>query len=360
MDLTPFLKDLEDRINPVEEERLSKEWLQFADGFCKEPFFSPSRAAAKPGVEYPVMFVNDAFEKEDWMVYQQLKMVSDELAGGKGSLLCVRPNYGTGIIPSMFGAQMFYLARELDTLACTRTLPDGEEGVRRILDERKTDFTKGLAAKVFRFAKVYHEAIAAYPNIKKYVHVYNPDLQGAFPLADMLWGGDIYIAMYEDEDLVHEMLAYMAEVYLAFTAKWQAIYPAFDQDHSVEWGLLHRGGTMIRNDAAMNISGDMYKAFVLPYDQKIIHALGGGVHFCGRGDHYIEHVGAIEGIACINLSQPHLNDMEKIYHSTIDQGIPIIGMPEDEISRAVAAGRDLKGLVHSGASLAVWESKPET
>ncbi len=49
--------------------------------------------------------------------------------------------------------------------------------------------------------------------------------------------------------------------------------------------------------------------------------------------------------------------MEKIYASTIDRGIPIIGMPEDEILRAQAAGRDLKGLVHSGASLAAWDSK---
>lgn len=359
MDLKPYLQDIENRIKPLEEERLQKEWLEFADGKCQEAFFSPQRPVSKPGIPYPVMYANDAFEREDWMVYQQLKMVSDELAGGNGGLLCVRPNYGTGIIPSLFGAEMFYLDRELDTLACTRPLPDGEDGVRRILAERKADYTKGLAPKVFRFSQAYQEAVSPYPNIQKYVHIYSPDLQGPFPLADMLWGGDIYIAMYEDEDLVHDMLGYMTQVYLEFSAKWLQLNPGFDASHSVDWGLLHRGGTMIRNDASMNISGDMYKEFVMPYDQKIISALGGGVHFCGRGDHYVQHVGDIKGLGCLNLSQPHLNDMEKIYASTIDRGIPIIGMPEDEILRAQAAGRDLKGLVHSGASLAVWESKPQ-
>ncbi|MDD2428625.1 MAG: hypothetical protein PHQ85_03480 [Eubacteriales bacterium] len=359
MDLTPYLKDLENRIDILEEERLENDWLQFADGLCREPFFSPKRKISKASVDYPAMYVNDAFENENWMVYHQLKMVNEELAGGKGNLLCVRPNYGTGIIPSMFGAEMFYLARELDTLPCTRTLADGEDGVRTILRENKMYFDAGLSAKVFRFAQHYHDAVAPYPKIRRCVHVYNPDLQGPFPLSDMLWGGDIYIAMYEDEALVHEMLSFMTDVYLRFTAKWHALYPPFDKGHSVEWGLLHRGGTMIRNDAAMNISGNMYHDFVMPYDRRIIDALGGGVHFCGRGDHYIEHVCAIENIGCINLSQPHLNDMEKIYSRSIDCGIPIIGMPEDEISRAVAQGRDLKGKVHSGASLAVWESKPK-
>jgi hypothetical protein len=39
------------------------------------------------------------------------------------------------------------------------------------------------------------------------------------------------------------------------------------------------------------------------------------------------------------------------------KGIPIIGMPEAEVLRARDAGVNLRGLVHSGASLAVWETK---
>lgn len=359
MDLKVYLADLESRIDPREEERLEQEWLDFADGKCKTPFFSPARKVSLPTVDYPVMYVNDAFEREDWMVYQQLRLVSEELSSGKGNLLCVRPNYGTGIIPSMYGAQMFYLTRELDTLACTRPLSDGEDGVRRILDERKTDYSRGLAGKVFRFAQVYADAVKDFPKVQRYVHVYNPDLQGPFPLADALWGGDIYIAMYEDEDLLHDLLGYMTDVYLEFTSKWHALYPTFDDRHSVEWGLLHRGKTMVRNDAAMNISGDMYEEFVKPYDQRILNAITGGIHFCGRGDHYIGHVGSLENISSVNMSQPHLNNMQTIYAATIERGIPIIGMPEAEVVRAVQAGVDLKGLVHSGASLAVWENQPK-
>jgi hypothetical protein len=108
------------------------------------------------------MLINDAFKREDWMVYHQLKLVSEELESGKGNLLNARANYGTGIIPSMFGAEVYYMDDKLDTLACTRPLADGEDGVRRILNERKRDYSLGLAGNVFRFAQVYAEAVKDY------------------------------------------------------------------------------------------------------------------------------------------------------------------------------------------------------
>lgn len=355
MDLRTYLDDLEQRINPSEEERLAAEWLAYADGHCATPFFSPTRQTAPTAIHWPMMYVNDAFQSTDRMIYQQLRLVSNELIGGHGNLLNVRANYGTGIIPSMFGAEMFTLDTELDTLPCTRPLPDGEAGIRLLLDRRDTDYTRGLAGKVFDFAAQYAEAVKDYPLIRRHVHVYNPDLQGPFPLIDALWGGDIYVALYDEEDLIHEAMDYMTEVFLGFIARWQSLFPTYDAEHSVEWGLLHRGKVIIRNDAAMNISGQMYRQFVAPYDQRILDALGGGIHFCGRGDHYIQPIGEMRNISCINLSQPECNNMETIYTNTVDRGIGIIGLPAEETLRATNAGRPLRGLVHSGASLAAWK-----
>jgi len=41
-----------------------------------------------------------------------------------------------------------------------------------------------------------------------------------------------------------------------------------------------------RIDPAMNLSPGMVSEFALPYDQRLLDAFGGAVHFCGRGDHY--------------------------------------------------------------------------
>ena len=163
----------------------------------------------------------------------------------------------------------------------------------------------------------------------------------------MLLGSRMYTDMYDDPDGINVLLARMTSLYLELTKKWQKLCPPYSSDMSVEWGLLHRGLTMLRNDAVMNISPDMYRELVLKYDDSLLFYLGGGIHFCGRGDHYIGIAAESKRLDCVNLSQPHLNNMEKIYQSTIDRGIPIIGMPRAEVDRALSAGRPLRGRVQT-------------
>jgi hypothetical protein len=239
--------------------------------------------------------------------------------------------------------------------------PSGSLGaIKNILDRGEKYFSAAppalpsLAGKVFDFAERWADVSKSYDIVRRYVYVYNPDLQGPFPLADMLWGSDIYTDIFDEPETVRAAIAFFADVIIAFLKKYHAIFPPFDAGHGVEWGLLHRGAVIVRNDAAMNISGDMYREFVKPEDQRIIDAFGGGIHFCGKGDHYIAHVSEIKGISTFNMSQPECNDMEVIYQNTIDKGIVIIGLPETEVKRAVNAKRNLRGRVHCGASLAAW------
>ena len=54
------------------------------------------------------------------------------------------------------------------------------------------------------------------------------------------------------------------------------------------------------------------------------------------------------GLTGIQLSQPHLNDLETIYANTVDRGIPLLSYPRAAAEAALAAGRDLRGRVHCG------------
>ncbi len=104
---------------------------------------------------------------------------------------------------------------------------------------------------------------------------------------------------------------------------------------------------MLRDDSAMNLSPEMFEEFIQPYDQRLLSEFGGGaIHFCGRGDHYIEHLSKMNKIFAINMSQPHYNDMERIYANTVDKGIAIVGLDRKAAEAALSAGRDLHGLVH--------------
>ena len=354
MELERFFEDVEARIDPAQEERIAAEWEAFCELRCADAFFSSSRVPAPPAVEWPDVCINDAFRDMDRMLYTQLKTVSDMLAQGGGLLLCVRPNYGTAVIPSMFGAPVFSLPDEADMLPGAAHLPDGVDGLRALLADRRVDYTRGLTAQVFEFGERWKALAAAYPRISRYVYLYNPDLQGPFPLVDALAGSDLYYELYDDPDMVCEALDFMTDVYLDYTRRWQAAFPPYGKGYSVEWGLLHRGRTILRNDAVVNLSERMYREFAMPRDARVFAELGGGMHFCGRGDHYIGAACEIEDLSCINMSQPELNDMETIYRATVDRGIVIIGMPEGEIARAGAAGRDLRGRVQSGAALSAY------
>ena len=359
MNLSIYLDDLERRINADDENKLASEWLSFADLKLNEGYFAPSRPVSEPAVDWPDININACIDDIDLMIYRELKSASDTLAKGGGELLAIRPNYGTGIIPSMYGAEVFIMPDEANTLPCTRSLPGAKDAMKNILDRREMDFSKALAGRVFNFAERWAEASRPYGSVRSYVHVYNPDLQGPFPLVDMLWGSDIYTDIFDEPETVRAALDFFTDVMIQFLKKYHALCPPFDTDHSVEWGLLHRGAMIIRNDAAMNISGDMYREFVMPQDQRIIDAFGGGIHFCGKGDHYVSNVGEIKGLSTLNMSQPECNDMEIIYQNTIDKGIVIIGLPGSEVKRAVEAKRNLRGRVHSGASLAAWLGKED-
>lgn len=111
--------------------------------------------------------------------------------------------------------------------------------------------------------------------------------------------------------------------------------------------MMHEGVIMLRDDSAMNLSPAMFEEFVKPYDQRLLDAFGGGaIHFCGRGDHYIDSMCAMPGMHAIAMSQPDYNDMEVIYGATVDRGINLIGLNRTAAESALAAGRDLHGRVH--------------
>ena len=359
MDLKPYLEDLQRRINPDEEERLMHEWMAFADLKIKEGYFAPSRTPSLPTIEWKPILINDALNSDALMIYHQLYLISETLRAGGGEILSLRSNYGTGIIPGMFDAEVFMMPLTADTLPGTKSLHNGKDGIQAILASGKMDFSKGFAKRVFDTAQLYLDEFSVYPELKKHLYYYNPDLQGPLSLCEAMWGSDFYLEFYDDPETVKQALDFFTDLIIKFTNKWLALMPQVDDVFGVEWGCLHKGHIIIRNDTAMNVSADTYKEFAMPCDQRIITTFGGGIHFCGRGDHYIEHLSNIRGMSCINLSQPDWNDMEKIYQHTVDKDIIIFGLHSDEVQRTLAENRPLHGKVHRGASVAAWLNKKD-
>jgi len=197
MNLTPYFEDLLRRINPAEETRLKNEWSAFANLELKEGYFAPTRTPASPTIEWKPILINDALERDTLMIYHQLYLISESLRIGSGELLNLRSNYGTGIIPSMFGAEVFMMPPNTDTLPATKPLPNGEASILEMLASGKVDFDKGFSGRVFSTAELYLELTQPYPELKEFTHYYNPDLQGPMSLCESLWGSDCFLAFYD-------------------------------------------------------------------------------------------------------------------------------------------------------------------
>lgn len=345
--LEKYLEDLEKRIDAEAEKKLHREWLEFTDGNFRGDIFSPKRIKKRATeLKWPEVTVNQALSDMEQMLLQQFAGCSRCLEEGNGAIMNIRSNYGSSIIPSVLGAEDFIMADELNTLPTTRPLNGGKKTIMEMIKKGVPDLNTGCGSKVFEAGALFAEILKDYPKARKYIHIYHPDFQGPLDNCEVLWGSELFIDIIDEPQLVKDFLFLITETYTALMNKWIKTVPS-EGKYSTHWGMVHKGHIMLRIDSAMNISPEMYGEFVVPYDQKLLDAFGGGgIHFCGRGDHYIEQLSLMKGVYAVPMSQPHLNDMEKIYENTVDKEIKLIGFSREAAEKALASGRNLHGNVH--------------
>jgi hypothetical protein len=350
-DLTPFLDDLAARIDPDEEQRIHAAWIDFLEGRLagtlapSQPFVPPSRTAKPPAVEWPELHINDALADIDTMVLHQLSMVSSVLARGGNAILNVRTNYGVGIMTSQLGCEVVIMSREQGNLPTTRPLA-GPNPIRAAIDRGVPDLRAGQGGHVFDCGERFREVLATREELESWVLLYHPDAQGPIDNAELAWGSDIFLAFYDDPGLVHSFLDLMTEHYIAFLSRWFEEHPPRGE-YSAHWGNLIKGRVMLRDDSLMNLSPEIYDEFIFAREERCLRELGGGaIHYCGRGSHVIDRFARMDSLHAVNLSQPHLNEMDIVFANTVDRGLTLINL---DPQTARTAGRDLNGRVHCPA-----------
>ena len=346
--LKKCLESLEAQIDPQEEEMLLQHWIDFTENRFSGDIFSPQRHKLSPsGIDWPVVSINAALEDFDLMALYQYGDCSAKLAAGSGSLLNVRPNYGSSIIPLLFGVKPFTMAEEADTLPGSVPFNNTDD-IKRLVDAGVPSLQQGYGPRVLEMAERYQEIASKYPKIGKYVQIYHPDFQGPTDICEIIWGSSIFYAFYDMPELVKALLEIITETYIKFMQAWVEIVP-FRQGGNAHWGLFHKGNIMLRDDSAMNLSPEAFDEFIRPYDQQLLKEFGGGaIHFCGRGDHFIAGMSEMTGLYAVNLTQPEYNDLDIIFTHTVDKNIKLLGFPPDAAKAAVVEGRNLKGSVHAG------------
>ena len=136
-----LLEDVERRIDPDTEDDFRKQWEDFLyDRFEGDIFVPQRKTLYQSTVTPPKVNINDALVDYDLMLRSQIQTVSWALSRPNVNT-CVRSNYGTGIMTSILGAEIFTMPRENNTLPTTRSLND-TEAVRAIVEKGLPDITK--------------------------------------------------------------------------------------------------------------------------------------------------------------------------------------------------------------------------
>ena len=186
-----LLEDIEKRIDPAIEDDFRNQWLDFLHGrFEGDLFRAKRKKRSLPSVSLSAVNINDAIADYEMMLRAQLIGVSEALGTETGSL-CMRANYGTGILSSMFGAEIFKMPREMNTLPTTRPVND-TAWIRTAIEKGIPDLKTGFGKQVLEFGTLCAEVFSKYPKISRYVTVYHPDLQGPLDICELLWGGEMF------------------------------------------------------------------------------------------------------------------------------------------------------------------------
>jgi hypothetical protein len=348
--LAAALDDLESRIEDDVERELWRQWRDFARGACKQEVFVPRRPRPRPSErEWPRVPINAALEDFEAMALQAMGFCSQALAEASGKILNVRCNYGSPIMPMLFGVELFRMPEATDTLPACHPLPGGAEALRRLLDAGEPSLDQPYMNRVWEMGRRFKAIQARYPKIGRHVHLYHPDFQGPLDILEMVVGSALFMLLMDEPELVHQALELITRTYIRAMRRWQTIQPAREDGLTTHWGLVHPGAIMLRDDSAMNLSPAMFAEFVQPYDQRLLAEFGGGaIHACGRVEHFVPFLPEMPGLTAFNMSQPRLNDMATVWRNTVERGLLVIDADGQAVHDALAAGQRLHGRVHVG------------
>ena len=107
------------------------------------------------------------------------------------------------------------LRSQEDKLAIAKGHYDSVEAdlqeIEELIEKGIPDLNNGFGRKVFEFGEFCSEIFAKYPKIKEYVVPFHPDLQGPLDICELLWGGEMFYAMYDDPDIVHSAMSLITD-----------------------------------------------------------------------------------------------------------------------------------------------------
>ena len=237
--------------------------------------------------------------------------------------LQIRANYGIGIMASLFGAEIHVVEDNMPWVQ-----PIGPARLEEALAHGVPGLEGGLLPRALETMAYYREALAPYPNCRRAIHITQTDLQGPFDIAAQLWGGEIFTAFHDRPELLRELLDLIGGTYVQVCRRVASASTAQAGDDCI---YLHfticRGGCLVKDDSSIMLSPGTYARFIRPANARVLEALGGGgIHWCGSGQHWRPEFVATEGLRCIDWGNPEKLDLPGWESTLRERRLPVVQM----------------------------------
>lgn len=244
------------------------------------------------------------FYNPERMFYTLLWGCLSILRGKGDNVPCIRVNFGTGFLASVFGLQQQIFP---DKMPWLKSHLEKEKILNIKIEDLEPIETKGLMPEWKEYTEYYQEKIKEIPFIK----IYLPDTQGVFDLAHLVAGDRIFTDFYEDSEFVRHLFELSTHVYVsASTFMKNFIKEPLNSGFHNEI-VMANAGVRTCEDTTTLLSPAIFQRYVQQYFETSISKFGAYLHFCGNGSHLIEYFVACNDIKIINFGNPEMFDWRK-------------------------------------------------
>lgn len=281
---------------------------------------------AYPSKEFVPYTMEEIHEDMGKMMFNELLACAPDIETNSCGIPMIRANYGVGALPCAFGLTSKIINGNMPWV---EHVPQDE--VREIVAKGVPEDNTGFGQKIIETYEFFRETLSKYPKCNEVIKLYHPDYQGPLDTAHLIYGPDIYVDMYAEPELVHELLELVTETYIK---RMKKIKPYLNDEYDefcCHWHDLFPGKILIRDDSAVNLSPDMYHEFAQAYDDKIMQELGqASIHFCGRADHWVFDMVHSENVVGLNnIRMPNVTFgqeyLDFLAPQVMEKGIPMVG-----------------------------------
>lgn len=236
-------------------------------------------------------------------------------------LFSVRPEYGVVNIPELFGIPSLVTD---EGRSMSEGLNDTAK-LKALLAAGMPDIAGARAAKVDAWYGLAQDVLGQYEKLSQVMHLVVPDPQGPFDLACLVYGSEILTGIYDQPELVRELLELMTEAFIAYHKRYKKIIgEPRDSAYHIAGLKLVRGGVRICDDSATLVSPSAYGEFVQPYNLRCFEPFDGGwLHYCGNGNHLLPQMLEMAPVHYLHLGNPDDHDLIDLVKQTNEKEITL-------------------------------------